>query len=39
MPTTFVVDKHGVLRFTHLGYDVQLADTLRREIEALAGEP
>lgn len=37
MPTTFIVDKHGALRFTHAGYND--AQSIDEEIRALLAEP
>jgi len=38
MPTTFVVDKHGALRYTHAGYRDEDGDTLQSEIKGLLAE-
>lgn len=39
MPTTFLIDRKGVIRYVHEGYDPSLAQTYRSEIEALLAEP
>ena len=39
MPTTFVVDKHGMLRFTHAGYQDGVDATLETEVRSLLAEP
>ncbi|MFZ5440669.1 MAG: TlpA disulfide reductase family protein [Myxococcota bacterium] len=38
MPTTFLVDRNGVLRHTHEGYDEGAVSTLLSEVEALLAE-
>ncbi len=38
MPTTFVVDKRGMLRFTHAGYHDSESDSLETEVRALLAE-
>jgi hypothetical protein len=39
LPTTLVVDRAGVVRFVHQGYEPQHADQLGREVKRLLGEP
>ncbi len=39
MPTTFVIDKHGSLRFTHAGYADGARDTIESEVRSLLAEP
>jgi thiol-disulfide isomerase/thioredoxin len=39
MPTTFVIDKHGALRFTHAGYADGARDTIETEVQSLLAEP
>ena len=39
MPTTYVVDKHGMLRYTHAGYHDGEAATLETEVQSLLAEP
>lgn len=39
MPTTYVVDKHGMLRYTHAGYHDGDAATLETEVQSLLAEP
>jgi thiol-disulfide isomerase/thioredoxin len=39
MPTTYIVDKHGMLRYTHAGYHDGEASTLETEVQALLAEP
>ncbi len=39
MPTTFVVDKRGMLRFTHAGYHDAESETLETEVQSLLAEP
>jgi cytochrome c biogenesis protein CcmG, thiol:disulfide interchange protein DsbE len=38
MPTSFVLDRRGVIRFVHRGYSTDLPDRLRAEIEQLLAE-
>jgi thiol-disulfide isomerase/thioredoxin len=38
MPSSFVVDKTGNIRFTHMGYTGNIADQYRREIAQLLSE-
>lgn len=39
MPTTFIIDKRGALRFTHLGYADGARDTSETEVRSLLAEP
>jgi len=39
MPTTYVVDKHGQLRYTHAGYHDGEDSTLETEVRTLLAEP
>ncbi len=39
LPTTLVVDRKGVIRYIHEGYDSRTASAQRREVEALLSEP
>jgi len=39
MPSTFVVDKHGLVRFTHVGYRDGDAKTIDSELQPLLAEP
>jgi cytochrome c biogenesis protein CcmG/thiol:disulfide interchange protein DsbE len=39
MPSTYVVDKHGAVRFTHAGYTTGDGATLETEVAALIAEP
>jgi cytochrome c biogenesis protein CcmG/thiol:disulfide interchange protein DsbE len=39
MPSTYVIDKRGQLRFTHLGYHDGAAETLAAEVRKLVQEP
>jgi thiol-disulfide isomerase/thioredoxin len=39
MPTTYVVDKHGMLRYTHAGYREGDRATLETEVQSLLAEP
>jgi len=39
MPTTYIVDKHGMLRYTHAGYHDGEAATLETEVKSLLAEP
>lgn len=39
MPTTYIVDKHGMLRYTHAGYHDGEAATLETEVQSLLAEP
>jgi thiol-disulfide isomerase/thioredoxin len=38
MPSSVVVDRAGVIRFTHIGYTEKTVDLYRNEIERLLGE-
>jgi len=38
MPTSVVVDRAGIIRFTHIGYTEKTVDLYRHEIERLLGE-
>jgi len=38
MPTSFLIDKTGHIRFTHMGYSGNVAETYRREIIQLLAE-
>ncbi len=38
MPTSVVVDRAGVIRFTHIGYTDKTVDQYRTEIDRLLGE-
>src|SRR5438093_69673 len=39
MPTSFLIDKAGAIRFTHMGYPGNVDLTYRREIAQLLAEP
>jgi thiol-disulfide isomerase/thioredoxin len=39
LPTTLVVDRRGIIRFVHEGYEESTAAEQRREVELLLGEP
>ena len=39
MPTTYIVDKHGMLRFTHAGYHDGEDATFETEVQSLVAEP
>ena len=39
LPTTLVVDRSGLVRFVHQGYEPRNADLLAREVERLLAEP
>ena len=39
MPVTLIVDRRGVIRFVHQGWDPRRAERERDEIEALLAEP
>ena len=39
MPSTYVVDKHGGMRFVHAGYQDGDEAAIAREVDALAAEP
>lgn len=38
MPTSFLIDRTGHIRFTHVGYSGNVAETYRREVAALLAE-
>ena len=38
MPSGYLVDRKGVVRYVHRGYTAETADELRREIESLLGD-
>jgi peroxiredoxin len=38
LPTTFVVDRAGVIRDVHLGYDARSDAKLERDVEELLAE-
>jgi thiol-disulfide isomerase/thioredoxin len=38
MPSSFLIDKAGTIRFTHMGYSGNVAESYRREITQLLGE-
>jgi thiol-disulfide isomerase/thioredoxin len=38
MPTSFVIDRDGKIRFTHMGYSGNVEESYRREIVQLLGE-
>ncbi len=39
LPTSFLVDRKGIVRFVHEGYDEAIAGEMRRQVEALLAEP
>jgi thiol-disulfide isomerase/thioredoxin len=39
LPTTLLVDRRGVVRRVHVGFDAASAEVLERELSALAAEP
>jgi peroxiredoxin len=39
VPTSYVIDRRGVIRFSHEGYDETTEASYRREIDALLAEP
>ncbi len=39
LPTTLIVDRKGIIRFVHQGYDGSSAAETRRQVEQLLGEP
>jgi cytochrome c biogenesis protein CcmG/thiol:disulfide interchange protein DsbE len=39
MPSTYVVDKHGAVRFTHGGYTTGDGATIETEVASLIAEP
>ncbi len=38
MPTSVLLDRSGIIRFTHVGYTEKTVDTYREEIDRLLGE-
>jgi cytochrome c biogenesis protein CcmG/thiol:disulfide interchange protein DsbE len=38
IPSAFLIDRSGVIRYTHEGYTLEMIGTLRSEIGALLGE-
>ncbi len=38
LPTTLVLDREGVVRAVHLGYDREVGKTLEAEVRALLGQ-
>jgi cytochrome c biogenesis protein CcmG/thiol:disulfide interchange protein DsbE len=38
MPTSFLVDRRGAIRFTHMGYSAAVGEQYRREIDLLISE-
>ncbi len=38
MPTTFIIDRHGVIRFMHLGFKAEQFSEYKRQIEKLLQE-
>ena len=39
MPTSFVIDRRGEIRYTHQGYSQGIDKAYRRELDALLAEP
>ena len=39
IPTAFVIDRSGVIRYRHEGYTAEAIDTFRTEVAALLAEP
>jgi thiol-disulfide isomerase/thioredoxin len=39
MPTSYLIDRSGTIRFTHLGYSGNVAVSYRKEIAQLLAEP
>jgi thiol-disulfide isomerase/thioredoxin len=39
MPTSYLIDRNGVVRYVHLGFRPGQADDLRRRVEQLLAEP
>ncbi len=39
LPTTLVLDRRGIVRHVHVGFDAASAERLEREIKALLSEP
>ena len=38
MPTSFLIDRAGVIRFTHMGYTATIGRQYRQELDVLIGE-
>lgn len=38
MPTSFLIDRAGIVRFTHMGYSANIGQQYRHEIEMLLSE-
>jgi peroxiredoxin len=38
MPTTFIVDRHGIVRFVHRGFHARDASTIEHEVQTLLAE-
>ena len=38
MPTSFLIDRAGIVRFTHMGYTATIGQQYRREIDQLISE-
>jgi thiol-disulfide isomerase/thioredoxin len=38
MPSSFLIDKAGTIRYTHMGYSADVAERYRQEISQLLGE-
>ena len=38
MPSSFIIDRNGVIRFTHIGYTSDVSSSYRREIAQLLSE-
>jgi peroxiredoxin len=38
MPTSFLIDRAGIVRFTHMGYSANIGQQYRQEIELLMSE-
>ncbi len=39
MPSSFVIDRRGEIRYTHQGYSQGIDAAYRRELDALLAEP
>jgi hypothetical protein len=39
MPTSILIDRHGVARFTHIGFRPNDGSTYERQLEQLLAEP
>jgi peroxiredoxin len=39
MPSSYVIDRSGVVRYTHVGFEPKDIDVLKREIATLVGKP